>query len=118
MSHTMNIKIELHDLTILERACLRMNAKFVSYGNVKLFGGSVDGASVHLPGWQYPIVVRNDGTVSYDNYNGHWGNIDKLHELEAVYGLEKATQEASLKGYLTEEIVEENELVLRITIPE
>lgn len=103
MSHTMDIQMELHDRRALEVACRRLNIK-VEPGKHKLHASVEEGIGVFLDGWRYPIVIK-DGTVRYDNYNGHWGNVLKLHELEAYYGLEKARLEAQVKGYDCHETV-------------
>ena len=98
MSHTMNIQMELHDRRAIEAACMRLNIK-VEQGKHKLHATVEDGIGVFLDGWRYPIVIQENGTVKYDNYNDYWGNIQKLHELEAYYGIEKAKLEAQLKGH-------------------
>ena len=98
MSHTMNINIELHDRAALEAACQRLGLTLVE-GRHKLYSTTEKGLAIHLQGWKYPIVVKEDGTVSYDNYNGSWGKIEELNKLRAYYGLEKAKIEARKKGY-------------------
>lgn len=98
MSHTMDIQMELHDRRALEAACRRLRIK-MEYGKHRLHATTEDGIGVFLDGWRYPIVIKDAGIVRYDNYNGHWGNMQKLHELEAYYGLEKAKLEAQVKGY-------------------
>lgn len=104
MSHTMDIQMELHDRRALEAACKRLRIK-TEYGKHRLHATTEDGIGVFLGGWRYPIVIKDTGTVCYDNYNGHWGNMQKLHELEAYYGLEKTKLEAQIKGYDYQETV-------------
>lgn len=117
MSHTMNIKTELKDVAALAEACKRLGLK-TQYGKVRLYGSQETGAGVFLPGWNYPIVVTDDGTVKYDNYGGRWGNIEELHKLEAYYGLEKAKLEAWKQGYTVTEGYDENahELTLIVNV--
>jgi len=116
MSHTMNIKIELHDRAALEAACQRLGLSFTE-GTHKLYATNENGIGIKLPGWQYPIVVKSDGTIAYDNYNGHWGKIEELNKLRAYYGLEKAKIEARKKGYSVYETQDqEGNLVLRIQV--
>lgn len=98
MSHTMDIQMELHDRQALEAACRRLQIK-MEYGKHQLHASMEEGMGIFLDGWRFPVVVKKEGVISYDNYNGYWGNIQKLHELEAFYGLEKARLEAQLKGY-------------------
>lgn len=104
MSHTMDIQMELHDRRALETACRRLQIK-MAYGKHKLHATSEEGIGIFLDGWRYPVVIKKESMISYDNYNGHWGDIQKLHELEAYYGLEKAKLEAQLKGYDYQETV-------------
>lgn len=94
----MNIEIELHDRAALEAACERLGVKMIE-GIHRLYQTVEEGIGVCLPGWRYPVVIKNDGTVSYDNYGGQWGNISELNKLRAYYGVEKAKIEARKKGY-------------------
>ncbi|MCS7135340.1 MAG: hypothetical protein NZ893_02790, partial [Candidatus Aenigmarchaeota archaeon] len=82
MSHTMNIKIELHDRQALEAACQRLGLK-MEEGEFKLYSSVEKGIGVWLPGWKYPVVIKNDGTIAYDNYDGQWGDIAELNKLRA-----------------------------------
>ena len=107
MSHTVNMKIDLRDVAALEKACKRLNVAFdKEEKNVKLFSSTEKGMSVQLDGWKYPVVIQSDGSVKADNYNGSWGKQEKLTELQAFYGLEKAKIEAMRKGYTTMESVD------------
>ena len=115
MSHTMNIKLNLTDNEALKKACTRLSIT-QDVGRFNLFGSVEEGTAVRLDGWRYPVVVKADGSVAYDNYNGRWGDIEKLHELEATYGFEKAKSESILKGYLTQEIEEGDEIILKVMV--
>jgi len=97
MSHTMNIEIELHDRQALEQACQRLSLTLAE-GKVKFYSTEEEGMLVQLPGWKYPICIKENGHVSYDNYNGQWGKIEKLNKLRAYYGIEKAKIEARKQG--------------------
>lgn len=117
MSHTMNVQIELHDRAALEAACQRLGLTLVE-GKHKLYQTEEEGIAVHLPGWVYPVVVKGDGTVAYDNFNGNWGRIEELNKLRAYYGLEKAKIEARKQGYSVYETFNDRtqEIELRIRI--
>ncbi|MDR4509597.1 MAG: hypothetical protein MRJ65_15445 [Candidatus Brocadiaceae bacterium] len=104
MSHTMDIKIDIHDLRALEAACRRLHIH-LKYGEHRLYASTETGNGIFLEGWRYPVVIQEGGGAKYDNYGGSWGKIEKLHELEAYYGLEKAKFEAQLKGYDFQETV-------------
>jgi hypothetical protein len=115
MSHTMNIQLELHDKDALLAACQRLGLQ-VTEGRHKLYSSTEEGLGVFLPGWKYPVVIKQDGSVAYDDYNGRWGNINELNKLKAYYGLEKAKAEARKKGYSVYETYNNHtqELELRI----
>jgi hypothetical protein len=117
MSHTMNISIELHDRAALEAACQRLGLT-MKEGRHKLYSTIEEGIAISLPKWNYPIVVKSDGTVAYDNYNGNWGRIEELNKLKAFYGLEKAKAEARKKGYSVYETFNDRtqEIELRIQV--
>jgi hypothetical protein len=117
MSHTMNISIEIHDRAALLAACERLGLR-TAEGEHRLCSSNEVGLAVFLPGWLYPVVVREDGSVAFDNYHGQWGQIGELNILKAYYGLEKAKAEAHRKGYLVYEAVNEQtrELELRVRV--
>ena len=98
MSHTLNIKTEIHDKDALYLACTRLGLKR-EHGEHRLYSTMETGTAVFLPGWQFPAVIRDDGTIAMDIYNGAWGNIEELNKLTAYYGIEKAKLEAWKQGY-------------------
>ena len=107
MSHTVDMSIDMRDATALEKACKRLKIRFdKEERNVKLYSSTEKGMAVQLEGWRYPVVIQKDGQVKMDNYNGNWGKQEKLTELQAYYGMEKAKIEATRKGYQTTESVD------------
>ena len=80
MSHTMNVQIEMHDRVAILSACKRLGIK-TAEGTHKLYSSAEEGLGVFLDGWKYPIVIKKDGSIAYDNYNGQWGSEKKLSEL-------------------------------------
>ena len=117
MSHTMNINLELHDKDALLAACQRLGLT-MQEGRHRLYQTEEEGISVRLPGWKYPVVIKEDGSVAYDNYNGSWGKEEELNKLKAYYGLEKAKIEARKRGYSVYEAFNNRtqELELRIRL--
>ncbi len=115
MSHTMNIKTEIKDLDALKTACERLGLK-TEKGTFRLYQTQETGTAVYLPGWSYPVVIKDDGQIAYDDYNGRWGNIEELHKLTAYYGLEKAKAEAWKQGYSVTEGYDETTEELTLTI--
>lgn len=117
MSHTMNIEIEIHDRAALLAACDRLNLRSQE-GTHRFCSSTETGLGVFLPGWLYPVVVKEDGSIVFDNYHGQWGSMAEFNRLRAYYGLEKAKAEAHRRGYLAYETVNEQtkELELRIRV--
>ena len=64
---------------------------------------------MRLPGWNYPVIFQLDtGNVLFDNYNGSWGDIDKLDEFVQRYANNLATSLAQQHGYTVQEEVLDN----------
>jgi hypothetical protein len=116
MSHIVTIETRVHDAAALAAACRRLELVEPVHGNVRLFSGDATGLSVQLPGWQYPIVVDTaDGSIRYDNYEGRWGDQEKLGRLLQMYAVEKAKIEARKKGHcVTEQARQDGSIVLQI----
>jgi hypothetical protein len=116
MSHIVVIETKVHDSAALTVACRRLGLAEPVHGNVRLFSGEATGLSVKLPGWQYPIVVDTAaGSITYDNYEGRWGNPAELGRLLQMYAVEKAKLEARKRGYCaTEQAREDGSIALEI----
>lgn len=125
MSHTGTIKAKLTDLEAVKRACARLGFGEPVFGAHRLFdnrrdiGEAIEGHAVAIPGWQYPVIIRPDGSIAYDTYKGKWGNEADLGKLQAAYGLEYAMHAAWLQGYsVTEGIDDQSNFTLDIDIPQ
>ena len=116
MSHIVVIETRVHDAAALTVACRRLGLAEPIHGNVRLFSADATGLSVQLPGWRYPIVIDTaDGSIKYDNYEGRWGDPEKLGLLLQMYAVEKAKLEARKKGYcVTEQSRQDGSIVLQI----
>jgi hypothetical protein len=103
MSHTVTVKVELKDHTILEKACKKVGAKFkTGRHKIRLYDGSIDvDASIELQGWRYPIGLTSDGEAKMDNFSGNWGDINQFDRLQQEYAAEVTLQEAANMGYLS-----------------
>jgi hypothetical protein len=115
MSETMNIKTEILDMAALLAACERLGIQMKA-GEHHLYQTTETGMGVFLPGWTYPLVVKEGGQVAYDLYGGRWGDEKKPHELTAHYGLEKAKLEARKMGYCVYESRNDQKQVLELRI--
>ena len=116
MSHIVVIDTKVYDAAALFAACRRLELAEPVYGNVRLFSGDATGLSVQFPGWRYPIVVDTvNGSIKYDNYEGRWGDPEKLGLLLQMYAVEKAKIEARKRGYcVTEQARQDGSIVLQI----
>jgi hypothetical protein len=104
MSHIVEIKTEVRDEAAVQAACARLQLPTPEHKTVRLFSATATGLCVQLPGWSYPVVANlQSGQVSYDNYNGHWGEQKHLNAFLQAYAVEKAKIEARKKGHLCAE---------------
>ena len=104
MSHIVEIKTEVRDEAAVKAACVRLQIPTPEHKTCRLFSATATGLCVQLPGWSYPVVANlQTGQVSYDNYNGHWGEQSKLNQFLQAYAVEKAKIEARKKGHMVTE---------------
>ena len=100
MSHIVEIMTEIRDPVAIQAACQRLNLPEPVFGEVKLFTTSATGWAVRLPDWRYPVVCDvNTAKITYDNYEGRWGDPKQLHRFLQAYAVEKARLEARKKGH-------------------
>ena len=100
MSHIVEIKTEVRDEAAVRAACTRLQLSPPERKTVRLFSATATGLAVQLPGWNYPVVCNTEsGQVSYDNYEGHWGEQKHLNSFLQGYAVEKAKIEARKKGH-------------------
>ena len=99
MSHIVTIRTALRDTVALAAACRRLGLAEPVAGTAQLFSSEATGLVIHLPQWNYPVVVDSvTGEVRYDNFGGSWGDIAHLHRLLQRYAIEKTMIEARRKG--------------------
>lgn len=101
MSHIVQIKSELKDVTAIQNACRRLKLEQPVSGTHNMFGSQkATGLAVKLPDWHYPVVINTQtGGVEFDNYNGSWGDQKELDKFMQAYAVEKAIYEAQVAGY-------------------
>ena len=104
MSHVVEIKTEVRDPVALRSACVRLGLPEPVHESVKLFSAEAAGHAVRLPGWRYPVVCDTAaGRLSYDDYEGRWGERKHLDALLQAYALEKAKLQARKAGHSVSE---------------
>lgn len=114
MSHIVTIKTELKDHDLLKEAVNALNDKAKAANTPQLeilpaskhhlFSGDQVGLGIRLPGWNYPVVIDEQGVVKYDNYGGSWGKQIELDRLVQEYSLEALEREARTQGYFTDRV--------------
>ncbi len=116
MSHIVEIKTEIRDEAAVRAACTRLQLSPPERKTVRLFSDTVTGLCVQLPGWNYPVVCNLEtGHVSFDNYEGHWGEQKYLNAFLQAYAIEKAKIEARKKGHsVTETSLQDGSI--RVTV--
>ena len=116
MSHIVEIETKIYDAAALNAACRRLELAEPVHANVRLFSADAIGLSVKLPGWRYPVVIDTaEGSIKYDNYEGRWGDSEKLGQLLQMYAVEKAKIEARKKGYsVIEQARQDGSIVVQI----
>ena len=103
MSHTATVSVEIKDKIAFEKACKRLKLEYSLGGDVRLFDGTVvNGMSVKLPGWRYPVVFA-DGKAHYDNYRQRWGKDSELSKFRQTYSTEAAKRKARQQGFRVSE---------------
>ncbi len=102
MSHTVKVTVEFRDPGALGAAVKALGGHVLGTGSHRLYQGSYNGFGFTLPGWRYPLVLESGGKLSFDDYNGMWGNRRDLDRLKAAYSLEAAKQAAEAQGWITE----------------
>lgn len=104
MSHTVTVKTQFKNHTILKKVCDRLKYKMKKGAITQKFYSSTASGdlSIEIPGWRYPIVVK-DGNASMDNFNGSWGKQEQFDQLSQEYAKEVSIQEAHNAGYTVEQ---------------
>ena len=104
MSHIVTVQTKVHDPAAIAAACLRLNLAEPVQGTAQLYAGEATGLLLHLPGWQYPVVIDVlTGTLRYDNFEGRWGDPAQLERFLQMYAVERCRAEARKKGYAVTE---------------
>jgi hypothetical protein len=119
MSHTVEVKTEIKDVDALKKACEHLDLDVPLFGNHKLYQSKKhEGWSIKLPGWNYPIVCNTEtGELHFDNYEGRWGDLERLRDLKQRYTVEKTVMVAERQGRrVSEEQLENGNVKLSIQI--
>ncbi len=104
MSHVVQIKTEIRDINAVRQACIRLQLEAPVQGTFELYNSTELGYGVNLRDWKYPVVCKLEtGAIRYDNYNGRWGDPQRLDEFQQRYAVEKSKLEARRQGLTASE---------------
>lgn len=118
MSHVVVIQTEIRNAAAVRAACKRLKLPEPHSGAFTLFSGETTGLGVELPGWRYPLVCNIDtGSISFDNYNGHWGDRRHLDAFVQAYAVERTRIEARKRGHsVTEQPLPDGSIKLVVSV--
>lgn len=86
MSHAATIKTQFLHEEHIRRAAEICGAKYdPEVIRRQVSNKSAVGRAVTLNGWYLPIVIAENGEVTYDDYNGHWGDMKKFEQFKQAY---------------------------------
>jgi hypothetical protein len=71
-----------------------------------------------LPDWRYPVVCNVEtAQLAYDNFEGRWGDPQRLNQFLQAYAVELVKQEARRKGHsCLEQPLADGSIKLTITV--
>lgn len=99
-SHTTRVKVEYKSPDDFGRAALAMGGTVLGQGTYQFYDRSREtGFGINLLNWKYPIVLREDGSIAMDNYQGAWGDPEDLKRLQQHYTIEVARSAATAQGW-------------------
>lgn len=117
MSHCTTIDVKFKDINILKKVCKKLNLEFEENSYQRFYDGKIEyGTKIKLPNWNYPIIVKSDGNVIYDNYEGNWGDEKEINKLKQHYAVEKTKSIAIKNGYTFTEKKVGNDIKLFVNI--
>jgi hypothetical protein len=104
LSHTVRTAVEYGgNPPALEAAVNAMGGTWLGRASHKLYEKAETGLGFTLPGWRYPLVLKQDGTLAYDDYGGQWGNPADIQTLTGRFAVEAARGAAEAQGWMCED---------------
>ena len=98
-SHTIKVNVEFNDVEILRRVVEKMGGEWLGVKDHKLYDRNVHGQGFRLPNWRFPLVLDQTGALSYDDFNGSWGDVRDLEGLKTGYASERVVKAAEQLGW-------------------
>lgn len=112
-SHTVTVAVEFRNQNQLAEAVRKMGGTVIGVGEHELYERDYSkegnarkikhvGFAFKLPGWSYPCIAQDDGTLAFDDYNGAWGNREDIETLKNEYSYGAAQAAAEQLGWMVE----------------
>lgn len=111
MSHTVKMQVNLTNKQAIENACKILGHQYLGDGSHRLFGSTEKGTGFKLKGWNYPCIVKENGEMAFDNYNGSWGNMNDFEAFKEAYSVACVQDVCSQNGWYNE-LTPQGELVI------
>lgn len=102
MSHTVRVVVQLQNKEALAASVRALEGTVLGDGSHRLYAGAENGFGFTLLDWRFPLVLKEDGTLAFDDFHGSWGNVADISRLRERYALEAARQAASAQGWFSE----------------
>ena len=120
MSHVVTIDVRLKDKQAVIAACKHLSWKYEEQGEVEFYDYTTErGTVVHVPGWRYPAVITENGTIRADTYNDTWGHMSDLDLLKQRYSAEQTKITFAKQGlYASEQQNQDGSLTLTVQLHE
>lgn len=98
MSHIIQVETVVKDREMFAKAARALGYTVVGEGVYQMYSGTVRGLAIQIPNWRYALVVDAEGSISYDNYGGRWGETKDLHELTQTYAQNEVERQMRIDG--------------------
>jgi len=112
------VETQIRDVIALRQACNHLQLEPPIHKTYELYNSTETGWGVHLRDWKYPVVFKVETSeAAFDNYEGRWGNPERLDELIQRYAAEKTKIEARRQGYtVTEQSLADGSVKLTVCV--
>ena len=118
ISHIVKVETQIRDISALWQACIYLRLEPPAHGTYELYNSTETGWGVQLRDWKYPVVFKVETSeAAFDNYQGRWGNPQRLNELVQRYAAEKTKIEARRQGHsVTEQRLDDGSVKLTVSV--
>ena len=112
------METQIRDVNALRQACNHLQLEPPIHKTYELYNSTETGWGVHLRDWKYPVVFKVETSeAAFDNYEGRWGNPERLDELIQRYAAVKTKIEARRQGHtVTEQSLADGSVKLTVSI--